>query len=131
MSSAELRSPRAIARGHGAARAGTGAFLWERLTAAALIPLGAWLMLELVRLSAGGVDLAEARAWLGHPVRGALVWVFFMLAMVNAQLCCRVVIEDYLHRRGLAFAAFVGLTALTAGLAVTVTFAVAWTVFGS
>lgn len=131
MSSTSLRSPRAGARGLGAAHSGTGAFLWERLTAAALIPLGGWLMFELVRLSGGGVSLAEARAWLGQPVRGTLVWVFFVLAMANAYLCSRALLEDYVHRPAQSLAALVGLMVLVAGLGVAVTVAVATTIFGS
>jgi succinate dehydrogenase / fumarate reductase, membrane anchor subunit len=126
-----LRSPRLRARGLGAAHAGSGAFLWERLTAAALIPLGAWLALALVHLSADGVTLAEARAWLGHPVRGTLVWATFVLAMVNAYLCSRVLLEDYVHRPALSFLALIGLIVLTAGLALTVTVAIASVMFGS
>lgn len=131
MTDATLRSPRARVRGLGAAHAGTGAFLWERLTAAALIPLGAWFALELVRLSAGGVSLAEAREWLGHPVRGTLVWATFAIAMVHAYLCSRVLLEDYVHRPALAFLAVVGLIVLTAGLGLAVSVAVASVMFGS
>ena len=131
MTSTTLRSARALARGRGASGTGTGAFLWERLTAAALLPLGAWLMFELVRLSAGGVSLDEARAWLGHPVRAALVWVTFMLAMANAYLCSRALLEDYVHQPAQSLLALLGLMVLTAGGAVAVTVAIARVAFGS
>lgn len=131
MTSTALRSARAGARGLGTTHTGTGAFVWERLTAAALIPLGAWLMFELVRLSGGGVSLEEARAWLGQPVRGTLVWVFFVSAMANAYLCSRALLEDYVHRPALSFTALVGLIVLTAGLGIAVTVAVATLIFGS
>ena len=125
------RSPRAIARGHGAAHTGTGAFLWERLTAAALLPLGAWLLVELVCLSAGGMDLAAARAWLGQPLRAGLVLAFFLIAMANAYLCCRVLIEDYVHRPAHSLLALAGLLVYTVGLGFVVTLAVLYTLFRS
>lgn len=112
----QFRSPRALARGHGAARAGTGAFFWERLTAAALIVLGAALLVQLVCLSAGGVTLDEARAWLAAPATGGLLLVFFLIAMINAYLCSRVLIEDYIHVPVQSLLALIGLLILLAGL---------------
>ena len=112
----QFRSPRALARGHGAARAGTGAFFWERLTAAALIVLGAALLVQLVCLSTGGVTLDEARAWLAAPATGGLLLVFFLIAMINAYLCSRVLIEDYIHVPAQSLLALIGLLILLAGL---------------
>ena len=112
----QFRSPRALARGHGASGAGTGAFFWERLTAAALIVLGAALLAQFVCLSAGGVSLEEARAWLAMPANGGLMLVFFLIAMINAYLCSRVLIEDYIHVPAQSLLALIGLLVVVVGL---------------
>jgi succinate dehydrogenase / fumarate reductase membrane anchor subunit len=112
----QFRSPRALARGYGASGAGTGAFFWERLTAAALIGLGAVLLVQLVCLSAGGVSLDEARAWLAAPTTGGLMLVFFLIAMINAYLCSRVLIEDYIHVPAQSLLALIGLLVVAVGL---------------
>jgi succinate dehydrogenase / fumarate reductase, membrane anchor subunit len=127
---AQFRSPRALARGHGAAGSGTSAFFWERMTAAALVVLGAALLVQLLCLSAGGVSLQEARAWLAAPTSGSLVLVFFLLAMVNAYLCSRVVIEDYLHTVAHSLVALVGLLVLVVGLGALATVSVLRVMFG-
>ncbi len=127
---AQFRSARSLARGHGAAGAGTGAFLWERLTAAALIALGAVLLVQLLCLSAGGVTLEEARAWLAAPFTGSLVLLFFVIAMINAYLCSRVLIEDYIHVPAQSLLALIGLVVLTVGLGATAVVAVLRVMFG-
>ena len=125
-----FRSPRALARNHGAAGIGTGGFFWERLTTAALIPLGAVLLLALLGMSESGLTLAEARGWLGHPVNAAIMIVFFTLAMINAYLCSRTLIEDYLHQPALNLLALIGLMVVTVVLGVTAVMAVLSTLFG-
>ena len=126
----QFRSARSLARGHGAARAGTGAFFWERLTAAALIGLGAALLVALLCLSAGGVTLEEARAWLATPLTGGLVLLFFVVAMINTYLCSRVLIEDYVHAPALSLLALVGLLVLTVGLGAVAVVSVLRVMFG-
>ena len=105
-----FRSAMSRARNHGAAGNGTSDFLSERLSALALIPLGLVLFVQLVCLSGGGISHAESLAWLGSPVTGALVILFFNLAMFNAYLCSRVLIEDYMHVAAVKFTALVSLT---------------------
>lgn len=112
----QFRSPRALARGYGASGAGTGAFFWERLTAAALIVLGTLLLVQFVCLSAGGVPLDEARAWLAAPATGGLMLMFFLIAVVNAYLCGRVLIEDYVHLPAQSLLALIGLLIVVLGL---------------
>ncbi len=108
----EYRAPRALARNHGASGVGTGAFFAERVTALALIPMGIWLLLELIGLSRGGVSLAEARGWLSSPVIGGLMVVFLVTAMVHAYVCARVLLEDYVKPEELKLLAVVGVMGL-------------------
>jgi succinate dehydrogenase / fumarate reductase membrane anchor subunit len=126
----QFRSARSLAHGHGAARAGTGAVFWERLTAAALIVLGAGLLVQLLCLSAGGVTLEETRVWLAAPFTGGLVLLFFVIAMINAYLCSRVLIEDYVHTPALNLLALVGLLVLTVGLGAVAVVSVLRVMFG-
>jgi len=123
-------SPIARARNHGSVGNGSQAFLWERLSALALIPVGLGLFLQLFALSAGGVDLAEARAWLGDPFSGGLTVLFFNLAMLNAYLCSRVMIEDYMHVAAVKFTALVAMVALLIILDLVVTMSVLTVMFG-
>lgn len=126
----QFRSARSLAHGAGAAGAGTGAFFWERLTAAALVVLGAVLLVQLLCLSAGGVTLVEARAWLAAPFSGGLLLLFFVIAMINAYLCSRVLIEDYVHVPVLNLLALVGLLVLTVGLGAVAVVSVLRVMFG-
>lgn len=126
----QFRSPRALARGYGASGAGTGAFFWERLTAAALIVLGAVLLVHFVCLSTGGVALDEARAWLATPATGGLMLVFFLIALINAYLCSRVLIEDYIHVPAHSLLALIGLLVLVVGLGALAAVSVLRVMFG-
>ena len=109
----DFRSPLFNARNHGAAGSGTGAFLWERLTALALIPLGVVLLCKILGATSGGLTLLQAQQWVASPVNGGLIILFFTIAMINTYLCARVVVEDYLHVPSIKFAALLGLTAAT------------------
>ena len=56
--------------------------------------------------------------------------VFFTLAMINAYLCSRTLIEDYLHQPALNLLALIGLMVVTVVLGVTAVMAVLSTLFG-
>lgn len=109
----DFRSPLSVARNHGSAGSGTGAFLWERLTALALIPLGLILLCRILGATTDGLTLLQAQEWIAAPVNGSLIILFFTIAMINTYLCARVVIEDYVHVPGIKFLALLGLMAAT------------------
>lgn len=125
----QFRSARSLVRDHGPSGLGTGAFLWERLTALALIPMGMVLLLQIIGMSGDGIALEEARAWLGSPLNGPLVVLFFAVAMLHAYLGSRVLLEDYVHTPGLKLLTITGLTFGTVLLALVATMAVLHVLF--
>jgi succinate dehydrogenase / fumarate reductase membrane anchor subunit len=90
-----LRSPLARARGLGSAKTGTGHFWWQRVTAAALIPLTLILAVSVLRLTGAGFD--EARAAIGHPFTATMFLLFLPVAFWHLKLGLDAVIEDYVH----------------------------------
>jgi succinate dehydrogenase / fumarate reductase membrane anchor subunit len=120
-----LRSPIARVRGLGSAKEGVQHWWAQRLTAVALIPLGIWLVASLVRLA--GADHAAISLWLTGPVTLVLLALTIFAAFYHAVLGLQVVIEDYVHTKGLKlaliiliqFAAFaLGVSAIVALLTV-------------
>lgn len=112
----QFRSAMAAARNHGAAGSGTEEFIRERFTALVLILLGLVLGTKLVWLSAGGIDLIEARLWLGDPINAGLMLAFFLFGMNHAFIASKVLLEDYIHIPGLKLLLVTGLAALTTGV---------------
>jgi len=94
----DLRSPLARARGLGSGKTGTGHFWTQRVTAVALALLTPWLVWMLAGMAGG--DVESVRATLAHP-RNAILLAAFSVAMFwHAKLGMQVVIEDYVHARG-------------------------------
>jgi succinate dehydrogenase / fumarate reductase membrane anchor subunit len=95
------RTPLKTAVGLGSARHGVHHFVAQRLTAVALLFLGAWFVwLVLALLHA---DYATAHAMLAQPLNALLMIVFVIAAFWHAQLGLQVVVEDYVHTRGAGF----------------------------
>ena len=110
-----FRTPLSVVRGAGAAKDGTRHWWAQRLTAAALVPLGIGFV--VIALGLLGSDYDGARTALAHPVAAAL-WILFTIALFHhAQLGLQVVVEDYVHSAGLKIAAIVAVkfTALALG----------------
>ena len=102
-----FRTALSVVRGAGAAKEGTRHWWAQRLTAAALIPLGLGFVAMTIALVAD--DYEGARAVLAHPVSAAL-WILFAVALFHhAQLGLQVVVEDYVHSQGLKVAAIVAV----------------------
>ena len=99
---ARFRTPLQRARGLGSAKSGTGHFWWQRVTAIVLALLVPWLVFTLVSLS--GADLGAAQTALAKPYNAILFAVFAIALFWHAKLGVQVVIEDYVHRRGVEIA---------------------------
>jgi succinate dehydrogenase / fumarate reductase membrane anchor subunit len=84
------------ARGLGAAKHGVGAWVSERLTAIALIPLVIWALLAVLHLA--GADFEGAVIWLRAPVNAVLMVLLTALSFWHMHSGMRVVIEDYIHK---------------------------------
>lgn len=93
---AGLRTPLGRVLGRGSARAGTGHWWSQRLTAVALVLLGAWFSLSLLFLP----DLTHAavRDWVARPWNTVLMLLLAATAAWHSSLGVQVVIEDYVHR---------------------------------
>ena len=96
----QFRTPLKQARGLGSAKDGTGHFLWQRVTAVALVLAGAWLLGLLFSLA--GSDYGHARALVADPLNASILVAFLVAASWHAKLGLQVVIEDYVHAPMLA-----------------------------
>lgn len=91
----DLRTPLKRARGLGSARSGTGHFIWQRVTAIALVLLGAYLVGLLFSL--GGSGFERAHATVANPLNATMLVGFLVAMFWHAKLGMQVVIEDYMH----------------------------------
>jgi succinate dehydrogenase / fumarate reductase membrane anchor subunit len=115
--SAQFRTPMKIARGLGSAQRGAHHFMVQRITAVALAALGLWVV--WIALEALHMDHASARALIARPWNAVLMIAFLIAAFWHAQLGLQVIVEDYVHSKGLElaaqiaikFACFLGATA--------------------
>ena len=100
-----FRTPLKRAVGLGSAKDGTGHFIWQRITAIAVLLLGAYLIGLL--LSLGGASYDLARAIVGDTVNATILVAFLIAMFWHAKLGLQVVIEDYVHTPALAGVAHV------------------------
>ena len=107
-----LRTPLKNALGLGSARTGAHHFIVQRLTAAALLLLGAWFIWTVLRLLR--LDHASAHALVAEPLNATLLLAFVVAVFWHAQLGLQVVIEDYVHARAVEITLQLLLTFLCA-----------------
>jgi len=88
-----LRTPIGRVRGLGASRGGLEHWWVQRLTAAALVPLGLWFVVSLV--AHAGDSHAAVVAWMAKSWVAALHVMFIAVVFYHAQLGVQVVVEDY------------------------------------
>jgi succinate dehydrogenase / fumarate reductase membrane anchor subunit len=81
-------------RGLGSAHAGTGHFLWQRITAILLIPLTVWFAITAVGLS--GVSQVSAMIFLSNPMHAILMGMFLLIALYHMSLGLQEIIVDYI-----------------------------------
>lgn len=111
----ERRTPYKTVTGLGSAHRGTGAWLAQRLSALALIPLLLWFVTALyLHLFAGRDALLS---WLHDPITAFFVALALVVALYHAYLGVRVVVEDYVHHRMTKWMALIGLQWVTIILA--------------
>ena len=105
--SAQYRTPLKIANGLGSAKSGVHHFMIQRITAVALIGLGLWIV--WIALEALQMDYAAARALIGKPWNAVLMIVFLITSFWHAQLGLQVIVEDYVHSKGLELASQIAI----------------------
>jgi len=94
-----LRNPLERAINHGSGGSGVHHWWAQRFSAILLVPLTIWLVWTLAVLA--GADYAAARAWIAAPWNAAMALLLVGATFYHARLGVQVVIEDYVHRRGL------------------------------
>ena len=85
-------------RGLGAAGAGTGHHIRQRVTAVALVFLVPWFLYSIIQASSAGFD--GALDWVSQPVNAILLVLTVSTALYHMWLGLQVVIEDYISRSG-------------------------------
>lgn len=83
------------ARALGAGHTGSAIFHTQRVTALALIPLGIWFVVGVIRMSRG--THAQAAAWLAGPIHAALMALFIVIALRHAAIGLCIIAEDYVR----------------------------------
>ncbi len=120
--SRSIRTPMAKVRGLGAAHSGTEHFWHQRVTAVSNLVLVLALLAVLV--TTFGRDYAATLAVVSHP---AVAMVLILLAIsvgVHMRLGMTVIIEDYVHGKGLKMAAVILNTFFSFAVAAVAIFAI-------
>lgn len=105
--------------GLGAAKSGVEHWWLQRLTATALLALGLWFAISLLRLDLG--SYAGVVAWLREPITSVLLILSVLCAVYHSYLGVQVVVEDYVPASSaktvvLVLSAFAHVFAVTAGV---------------
>ncbi|WP_440997784.1 succinate dehydrogenase, hydrophobic membrane anchor protein [Arhodomonas sp. SL1] len=85
------------ARHLGSARTGVAHWWWQRVSAAALVPLSLWFVLAVLAPAGDGVE--AARQWLGRPAAAIPMVLLLGTLFWHIALGLRVIVEDYVHDR--------------------------------
>lgn len=92
------RTPISRAKGLGSAKHGTGHWLAERVTGAALVPLVIWFAIAILGLV--GESYVEVRLWVAQPWNAVLLILLVGVTAHHAQLGMQVIYEDYIASEG-------------------------------
>ena len=129
MSVGESSTPLGRVRGLGPAREGGEHWLTERVTSAALLLLGSWLVASLLMLPA--LDQRTLVEWLRDPSGAVPMALFVVVGFRHALDGMKVVVDDYVHDEGNRFALNLVLLFLAVGGAALALFALARIAFGA
>lgn len=123
-----FKTPMGRVIGLGSAKHGTEHFWSQRVTSVALIPLGILALFPLA--GALGSDYSEVLDTYQNPWTTIFTILFIAVAFNHLRLGLQVVIEDYVHNKGMRTALLLGNTMLCALFGATGVFAVAKIAFG-
>ena len=112
----------------GSAREGGEHWLAERVTSAALLLLGVWLIASLLFLTS--LDQRTLAEWLSLPSGAVPMTLFVVISFVHALDGMKVVVDDYVHDEGNRFAVNTLLLFLAVGGASLALFALGRIAFG-
>ncbi len=94
-----LRTPLGRVLGLGTAREGTEHWWAQRVSAVALLLLGAWFVIAIAMLD--GLDHVAAVAFVAAPWNGVLLTLLSVTLAYHSYLGVQVVVEDYVHAPGI------------------------------
>lgn len=89
------RSPLGQALGPGSARSGFAHWWGQRLSAAALVPLGLWFVFSVLTLSTA--DYQAVALWVAAPLHAILLILLLVTLLYHSSLGVQAVVEDYVH----------------------------------
>ena len=98
MSIGASTTPLGQVRGTGSAHHGGEHWLRERLTSAALLLLGLWLVISLLLLPS--IERSILIEWLRAPSGAVPMALFVVIAFIHAVDGLKVVVDDYVHDEG-------------------------------
>ncbi len=124
-----LRSPLGKVLGSGSAKDGTGHWWAQRVTAIALLVLGAWFLLALSPSTA--LDHAAMQQWIGQPWNSVLLLLLGLTLSYHSSLGLQVVIEDYVHGSFMKVVSLILNKFFHAAVAMAAVFAVLKIAFGA
>ncbi len=90
-----FRTDRQRVNGLGSAKEGTGHFVSQRITSAALVPLTLLFIFPFVQALGG--EYAAVREIYAHPLNAIVAILFIAVGLYHHQQGLQVVIEDYVH----------------------------------
>ncbi len=90
-----LRSSPGRVPGPGSARSGYEHWWHQRLSAAALIPLGLWFAFSLLNFTQ--LDYATVAIWAAQPWHAILLILLLVALLFHSNLGLQVVVDDYVH----------------------------------
>jgi succinate dehydrogenase / fumarate reductase membrane anchor subunit len=128
MSLGKSATPLGQVTGLGSAHEGGGHWLSERVTSAALLLLGSWLIASLLFLPS--LDQGTLSEWLAAPSGAVPMALLVIVAFKHGLDGMKVVVDDYVHDEGNRFALNTLLLFLAIGGASLALFALGRIAFG-
>jgi succinate dehydrogenase / fumarate reductase membrane anchor subunit len=93
------RSPLSRVLGSGSAKEGTDHWWMQRVTAIALLILGAWFLISLAALDT--YSESDMYAWVASPFNAIMLLLASITLVWHSMLGIQIIIEDYVHGPGL------------------------------
>lgn len=116
-------------RGLGAAKAGTGHWWNQRVTAISNFALMSWFIVSLIRLPDLGYRTVVA--WLQQPIVAVPLLLLIVSVFYHLRLGVQVMLEDYADNEGNKVLSVLALNLYTFALAFTAAFCVLKIAFGA